>query len=374
MNVLLLVLSLVLFVGSAMTYHADRATPTHVVRGPMHPVDKRGTSYGLGLTPTQFKTIYNMSTSPTAGQGKTIGIVGAYAHPRAVGDLATFSSLYRLPPCTIDNGCFTRVNQTGGTTYTTNTDLAWAVEANLDLQWAHAIAPGAKLLYVEAASNSATDLFPAIKYASEHADYVSMSFAFADTSAVLKYEYIFTVSGVSFFAASGDDGGVKAYPSTSPNVVAVGGTTLYTNPDDTFSSETGWSSGGGGCSQVFKANENQRVYSSSLCGNKRAVPDVAIVADPNSGVVVYTSEGCAKGGGRTCYQYLGGTSLSSPVMAARAAVRGVVVDSAFLYGGNVKYRDITMGNNGFGARNGYDLVTGLGVWIGDLLPKNPSSS
>src|SRR5438552_5862146 len=199
-----------------------------------------------GLSPAQIKSAYGFSTSPTAGAGKTIAIVDAFNDPTAESDLAVFSSQYNLPACTTANGCFTKVNQTGGTRYP-RTDSGWALEISLDVQWAHAIAPGAKILLVEATSNSFANLLAAEDYAKAHADYVSNSWGASEFSGESSYDSHFVQSGVGFFVSSGDAGLPAEYPSASPNVISVGGTTLHFN-GGSFSSETGWSGSGGGCS------------------------------------------------------------------------------------------------------------------------------
>src|SRR5712691_9840850 len=98
-----------------------------------------------GLSPATIKSVYNFPTSLTAGAGKTIAIVDAFDDPTAESDLAVFSSQYSLPACTTANGCFQKVDQNGGTNYPRK-DAGWALEISLDIQWAHAIAPGAKIL------------------------------------------------------------------------------------------------------------------------------------------------------------------------------------------------------------------------------------
>jgi len=320
------------------------------------------------LTPAQLRAVYNCSTSSTAGSGKTIAIVDAYNASTVEADLATFSAQFGLPACTTANGCFTKVNQTGGTTWPVN-NANWGMEAALDVQTVHSIAPGAKILLVVANSAGLLDLFAAISYAKLHATYITMSFGSPEGSWVYFYDPInFAKSpGISFFASTGDAasaGGVE-YPSTSPLVVAVGGTTVYTNPDATLSSEQGWSNSTGGCSAFFNATTAQAANASYPvlgCSGKRAVPDVSMDGDPNSGVYVYNSFGCTP---PNCFYQVGGTSLSSPIFAARAAVRGAVVNSTYVYGTAITYRDITVGSNGaYSCRVGLDLVTGLGVWIG----------
>jgi subtilase family serine protease len=315
-----------------------------------------------GLGPATIKSVYGFSTSATAGAGKTIAIVDAYDDPSAESDLAVFSSQFGLPACTSANGCFTKVNQTGGTRYP-RANAGWALEISLDVQWAHAIAPGAKILLVEASSNSFTNLLAAEDYAKAHAQYVSNSWGASEFSGESLYDSHFSRSGVSFFVSSGDAGLPAEYPSASPGVISVGGTTLHFS-GSTFTSETGWSEGGGGCSRYETATSAQSgfsQYGQVSCGGKRATPDVSLDADPSSGVAVYDS---VPYNGRTGWFTVGGTSASAPMWAARSAAAGTVVDAAYVYGNNISFRDITSGDNGAPCLGGYDLCTGRGSWTG----------
>src|SRR5258708_33555991 len=205
-----------------------------------------------GLSPAQIKSAYGFSTSSTAGAGKTIAIVDAYDDPTAESDLAVFSAQYGLPACTTLSGCFSKVNQTGGTRYP-KANAGWALEISLDVQWAHAIAPGAKILLVEATSNSFANLLAAEDYAKANAKYVSNSWGGSESSGESAYDSHFVQSGVSFFVSSGDAGLPAEYPSSSPNVISVGGTTLTFDGSGNLVSETGWSSGGGGGSADHSA-------------------------------------------------------------------------------------------------------------------------
>jgi subtilase family serine protease len=316
-----------------------------------------------GLSPAQIKSAYNFPTSSTAGAGKTIAIVDAYHDPSAERDLGVFSSQYGLPACTTANGCFQQVNQTGGTKYP-RVDAGWALEISLDVQWAHAIAPGAKILLVEANTNSFANLMAAEDYARTHAQYVSNSWGGSEFSGESGYDSHFVQSGVSFFVSAGDAGLPAEYPSASPNVISVGGTRLTFNSDGTLASEIGWSNGGGGCSAYESATSAQTGFSGYAqvnCGGKRATPDVSLDADPASGVSVYDS---TRYQGQSGWFTVGGTSASSPMWAARSAVAGALVNSAYVYGNNITYRDITVGNNGAPCLAGYDLCTGRGSWIG----------
>ena len=315
-----------------------------------------------GLSPATIKSVYNFSTSTTAGAGKTIAIVDAYNDPTAEADLAVFSSQYGLPACTTANGCFKKVDQTGGTNYP-RTDGGWALEISLDVQWAHAIAPGAKILLVEAKTNSFTNLLAAEDYAKTHAQYVSNSWGGSEFSGESSYDSHFSQSGVSFFVSAGDAGLPAEYPSASPNVISVGGTTLHFSGGN-FTSETGWSGGGGGCSAYETATAAQSGFSGYgqvSCGGRRATPDVSLDADPASGVSIYDS---TKYQGQAGWWTIGGTSASSPMWAARAAVAGSVVNSAYVYGNSITYRDVTSGNNGASCLVGFDLCTGRGSWTG----------
>lgn len=316
-----------------------------------------------GLSPATIKSVYNFPTSLSAGTGMTIAIVDAYDDPTAESDLAVFSSQYGLPACTTANGCFTKVNQNGGTKYP-RTNAGWALEISLDIQWAHAIAPGAKILLVEASSNSFTNLLAAEDYAKAHAQYVSNSWGGSEFSGESSYDPHFVQSGVSFFVSAGDAGLPAEYPSSSPNVISVGGTTLNFDSSGNFTTETGWSSGGGGCSAYETATSAQSSFSGYAqvnCGGKRATPDVSLDADPASGVSVYDSTTYQ---GQSGWWTVGGTSASSPMWAGRSADAGAVVSSSYVYGSSITYRDITVGNNGAPCLVGYDLCSGRGSWTG----------
>jgi len=357
--------------GGAANDHAAAAVCPAAVVGFAHchalvTVDARGNPYAstspTGLSPGTIKSVYNFTTNAAAGAGKTIAIVDAYDDPTAEADLGVFSSQYGLPACTTTNGCFAKVNQTGGTSYPRK-DAGWALEISLDVQWAHAIAPGAKILLVEASSNSFANLLAAEDYAKTHAQYVSNSWGASEFSGESSYDSRFTQSGVSFFVSSGDAGLPAEYPSASPNVISIGGTTLHFS-GGTFTAETGWSSGGGGCSAYETATSAQSAFSGYGqvgCAGKRATPDVSLDADPASGLSVYDS---VRYQGQQGWFTVGGTSASSPMWAGRAAVAGVVVNAAYVYGANITYRDITIGDNGAQCLFGFDLCSGRGSWIG----------
>lgn len=319
-----------------------------------------------GLAPAIIESVYNFSGALTDGAGATVAIVDAYDDPTAASDLATFSSQYGLPACTTANGCFTKVNQTGGSSLPA-ANSGWALEISLDTQWVHAIAPGAKILLVEASNAFTSSLYAAEDYASAHASYVSNSWDGGETSNEASSDTHFAHAGVSYFVAAGDSGLPATYPSASPKVISVGGTTLHFS-SGAFQSESAWSSGGGGCSAYEPATPAQAgfaTYGQVGCNGARATPDVALDADPQSGVSVYDTTAYS---GQTGWFTVGGTSASTPMWAAESAVNSLAVSSATVYGTTIPFRDITTGNNGAPALVGYDLATGRGSWA---IPTGP---
>ena len=282
-----------------------------------------------------------------------------------------FSKTFGLRPCTRANYCLKQVNHRGGKDYPPTSAL-WSREAALDVQWAHAIAPGAKILVVEAKSDRLSDVLKAEDYATSHAGYVSNSLGMAEFSGQSVHNYHFNRPGVSIFVASGDDGatGGPSYPATAPGAIAVGGTTLVDIGKPTFA-ETGWKGSGGGCSAYEKAPAAQTAfagYGGTNCGGKRAAPDVALVGDPRTGVSVYNTYKTDMP-----WHSLGGTSAATPMWAARAAIAGLKVNAALLYGSAspIRFRDITSGSNGLPAGPGFDLVTGRGSWADADPPSTP---
>jgi subtilase family serine protease len=329
-----------------------------------------GSPTPVGLSPAQLKAAYNWPTKLKAGSGQTIAIVDAHDNPAVESDLAVFDQQYRLPDCTTANGCFTKVDSSGGTNYPPY-NKGWEFEIEIDVQWAHAIAPGANILLVEAKTANLGDMLAAEDYAKQHAQYVSNSWIIGSQQE-LKSETSddshFVQPGVSFFAGSGDVGLITYYPSASPNVISVGGTQLNFSSDGTLLSETGWTGGGGGCSRFEKANAAQLTfahYAQVGCGGFRATPDVAADSSGNSRVSVYDSNpfGSQSVGWFGAY----GTSVATPLWAARAADAGIVVNAATIYASTITYRGVTGGGNGAQCLAGYNLCAGRGSWI-DITP------
>ena len=318
-----------------------------------------------GLAPSTIRNVYGYTASSTAGAGQTIALVDAYNDPDAVSDLNEFSAQYALPSeCTSGSSppsCFEfdQVNQTGGSSLPV-TNSSWDLEISLDIEWAHALAPGASILLVEAASNSLSNLLTAEQYAADHANYVSNSWGSSEFSDEASDDSYFTRSGVSFFAAAGDTGGSLLWPSASPDVISVGGTSLTLTSAGTLAQEAAWSDGGGGCSSYETANVYQSTGSVN-CAGMRATPDLALDADPNSGISVYDSVSYEHQSG---WWTVGGTSASTAMVTAEAALTSAKVNAKYVYASpaSIPFRDVLTGSNAYPTLPGYDLATGLGAW------------
>jgi subtilase family serine protease len=316
-------------------------------------------AYGFG----SFQFVYKGQTTPADGRGQTIAIVDAYDDPKIFSDLAYFDSYFGIaaPPSFVK------------AYYTTTTNSGWATEEALDVEWAHAMAPQAKLLLVEAASSSYNDLFTAVNWARSQAgvSVVSMSWGGGEWSGETSYDQYMTTphghNGVTFVASSGDNGSGAIYPAASPNALSVGGTSLYLNSSNGYLSESGWSGSGGGVSSV----EGKPSYQNAVqVSSHKTTPDVAYDANPNTGFWVYNTQGSSGWG------VIGGTSAGAPQWAALVAIAdegraiggyntldGATQTLPALYGASqaTDFHDVTTGSNGaYSAHGGYDLVTGLG--------------
>jgi subtilase family serine protease len=334
---------------------------------PIH--KKPGSTHALlvgpsGFSPAQIKQAYGFPANQQ-GAGQVIAIVDAFDDPNIEADLATFSTQFGLPACTTANGCFTKLFP-GGTTPTSDSD--WGLEISLDVEWAHAIAPQAKILLIEAADDG-QGLYDAVTFAiQQKATVISLSWGGAEFSGETQMDPIFQASTVPIVVASGDSGEGVNYPAVSPYVVAAGGTELTLNSNGTIASETAWSGSGGGISAFETEPAGQKGYVIPQANGKRGVPDVAYNAAPNSGYSVYDSFDDSG------WQVVGGTSASAPQWAALIAVMKSAKNGNFGSFTSSIYsvartagllHDTTTGENGTcgyvcTARPGYDYVTGLG--------------
>jgi subtilase family serine protease len=299
-----------------------------------------GSATPTGYTPAQIRTAYGIDSIKVGslvgdGAGQTIAIIAVYDNPNLVSstdatfltsDLHRFDAAFGLP----DPPSFRKLDQNGGTNYPgvdpagPGAEKSWEVEEVLDVQWAHAIAPQANIVLIEAVSPLPADFAVAIDTARNlpGVSVVSISAGWPEdqlgAAGELAMDSLFTTpaghQGITFVAASGDDGSPGAYPAHSPNVVAVGGTSLTVMSDGTYSNETGWSGSGGGQSMYKTKPSYQNAVQST---GFRQIPDVAFDGDPNTGVAVY---GSYDFGSSSPWAMIGGTSFSAPCWAGLIAI------------------------------------------------------
>ena len=370
------------------------ATPTfvtlkHAGRRAGHAKPAGASATPSGYTPSRLRNAYGVNNVNFGGivgdgTGQTIAIVDAYRNPNIVADLQAFDAQFGLA----DPPSFTVVNQTGGPVNSIQTNTGWGLEIALDVEWAHAMAPGADILLVETTNADFNNLIGAgVDYARRQPGVVAVTMSWGgsewDTESA-DFDSIFTTPAghvpVTFLAATGDGGVPGTYPAFSPNVVAVGGTSLISdNPSGNNASESGWNGSGGGISQYVPrpAFQQGTVTQVTQSATFRTTPDVSFAANPNlGGVSVYDT---FSNGVTTPWQTVGGTSLSSPAVAALVAITaqgralaglppldGATTLLPRLYNLPLSsFRDSTTGNNGLSALPGYDLVTGIGSPLAD---------
>lgn len=379
-------------------------------------------------SPQQFQRAYDMQplySQGLTGRGKTIVLVDSFGSPTIANDLARFDSDFGLPaPPSLT------VLQPAGAVpaFDPNDDdmVGWAQEATLDVEYAHAMAPGANLVLVETpvSETEGTVGFPEIvraeNFVIDHniGDVISQSFGateqtFPSAQSLLDLRGAFTNAlshRVTVLGSSGDGGAtdseadlenfypfrVDSWPSSDPLVTSVGGTQLHldangvrTAPDNVWNDTARFGSpaaSGGGVSTIFSRPLYQ-LAQRNIVGAQRGSPDISMSAAVAGGALVYTSFGGYAAG----YHIFGGTSLASPLFSGVVAIAnqaaghrlGLLNPTLYLLG---QLRapgipDVTSGNNsvtfdqggqtitvkGFDAVRGYDLATGLGTADGARL-------
>jgi hypothetical protein len=363
-------------------------------------------------SPAQIRAAYDLPTLPVAGAaltaaqaaqlgaGQTIYIVDAQNDPHVAAELAVFNNKFGLSACSVKtiatdtplplasastNGCELAIaySSVAGAVVATPPayDAAWATEIALDVQWAHATAPLARIVLIEAPDATLKSLLGAVKLANAMGPgVVSMSFGSPEGSWTTAVDAAFAVPGMTYLAASGDTGAGVEWPSVSANVLAVGGTTL-TYSGSGQRSETSWSGTGGGVSQFVPTPAYQTPGVPGVgSSTHRAVADVAFNADPASGQFVAT---VPPGGIAVGWVSAGGTSLATPQWAGIVAIGNAQralaarpllgVPHALLYGQIATvpgtyasaFSDVIAGADGTCAscfaKVGYDTLSGLGT-------------
>jgi subtilase family serine protease len=345
------------------------------------------------------------------GTGQTIVIIDAFGSPTIDSDLADFDALFGLPA----PPSFQQIHMPGSTPFDpTNADQrGWAGEIALDVQWSHAIAPGASIILVSAASDLFADLLAAQNYAIDNrlGSVISESFGASELglgaspdglAIIAANEQSYKNAGnakIGTFVSAGDNGvagrfngvvqRVPQYPATSSFVTTVGGTNLFfgsttaANPNGTYQGEVVWNdgfgAGGGGISSIFELpNFQQHLPKATLAtlNTHRGYPDIAYNAGVVGGVLVH--EGVLAPGA-TSFFLVGGTSAGAPQWAALASIAnqmaghplGLLNKRIYKLGRQgaltTLLHDVTIGDNGFAGVTGFlagpnwDLSTGWGT-------------
>jgi subtilase family serine protease len=314
-----------------------------------------------GYGPSDLRSAYKLTAPGTSGQ--TVAIVDAYDDPTAESDLGVYRSTFGLPACTTANGCFRKVNQSGGTT-PPRANGGWAQEISLDLDMASAICPGCHILLVEASSAAFTDLATAEDTAARlGATTISNSYGGSEFSqeTTATYASHYDHPGIPITVSSGDAGYGVEFPAASPSVTAVGGTTLSRASNARGWTETAWSGAGSGCSAYVAKPSWQH---DTGCA-RRTVADVSAVANPSTGVAVYDS---TRYQGASGWMVFGGTSVAAPVVASVYALAANGATPSYPYSHTSSLFDVTSGSNGScsvqylcTAVAGFDGPTGLGT-------------
>ncbi len=332
-----------------------------------------------GLGPAQIQSAYKLAGLSAAG--RTVAIVDAYDDPNAAADLSKYRAAYGLAACTTANGCFRKINQTGASSPLPAGDYGWAEEISLDLDAVSSACPTCHIVLVEANSANTTDLETAEDTAARTgAVAISNSYGGAEDSTILAADSHFNHPGIAITASSGDSGYGVSWPASSQYVTGVGGTTLTAASNARGWTETAWSGAGSGCS----AYEPKPSWQHDPGCAKRTVADVSADANPNSGLGVYdTYNSCGSSSlcdfliglgvvqGLDGWAQVGGTSLSSPLIASVYALAGNtagVTYGSYPYSHTASLNDVTSGSNGSCAGSylctavpGYDGPTGLGT-------------
>ncbi|HEY2759514.1 MAG TPA: S53 family peptidase, partial [Pirellulales bacterium] len=364
------------------------------------------------------------------GSGQTIAIIDSGNSPTIVNDLKAFSLQFGLPLMNVAGGpTFKVVNQNGSSSPATlpPNDADSSVETALDVEWVHAIAPKANILLVEVSdpfasfpggSGGAVDVISMLSgnmYARTvpGISVISNSWGGSELLGENTVDFVFNTpgghAGETFVFSAGDTGGPASYPAASPNVLSVGGTSLKLSASNGYSTESIWNdasildgAGGGGQSGGLILNPNGSfslvplepvpTFQKGLGLTSRGTPDVSWDADPQTGFAVYDSFAF---GAATPWETIGGTSAGAPQWSALLAIadqgRALVGKSslsnaqAIMYGlPKSDFHDITVGNNdylglglgltGNAAGPGYDLASGIGTPIANLVLRDLISS
>jgi subtilase family serine protease len=435
-----LIVVLVVSILLATTVFSARAVQAHVSTKSSAVLRVRPTLVNLGLigsappsdvqcrakssypcySPQEMRNAYGITpliNGGITGRGQTILIIDSYGSPTIAQDLKQFDKDYGLP----DPPSFRVLSPLGTVPFNpNNSDMTgWADETTLDVEWSHAIAPGANIILLTSPVSETEGVqgLPQFLQLEQYAlnnhlgSIISQSWAATENTlfdnagkAVIgSFESFYQQAAaqhVTIFASAGDSGSSNVdvnnntypfptvgFPSSSPYVTSVGGTSLYADTNGNYQRETVWDevansggAGGGGISQYFSEPDYQRATLPASVQQQlkgyRGIPDISYNADPYTGILIYESDIPGQAG----YYEIGGTSEGSPQWAGIMADAnqlagrplGFLNPALYSIGQNVvtensSYHDITVGNNGYNnvpgynATPGWDLATGWGT-------------
>ncbi len=367
-----------------------------------HPLNGFPATSG-GYGPDQFHTAYNLPCTPGGNVAtvcqtpqnfgpQTIAIVDAGNFSSGISGLNTslnnYDQYFGIAQCNTTDGCLEVVNQTGSNNPANlPADAGWSDEIALDLETAHMICQTCKILLVEANTASVADLSAANLTASSF-NPVAISNSWGASSDYPSYDANFQYNNIADLAATGDSGTVSvgaAWPADIPQVVAVAGTTLNLNSNNTYNSESVWIDSGGGCSNYYSAPSWQTSlsdWSTNGCGQYRSFGDISADANPNTGEAVNVDG---------TWYLIGGTSLATPIIAGIyglssgiASASSPPVQNLYLNNSAINFHNITTGNDctsagqlhctatiGFNTPSGLGSPNGIGGF--QTLPLNPTN-
>ncbi len=337
---------------------------THHVKG-----DVFTSSYGESLTPAMLKSIYGISREKNDAEGMKIAIITAFDSPDIAEDTAFFCNTFGLPVPKI-SVFYVSSSPLPGT-------RRWLTETALDVQWSSVFAKGAEIYAVFARDSTIDSMLEAVVFAKAlQPDVISMSFGIEESGSFVSKSDIFTDRSIVFTASSGDIGGKVSFPSSSPDVLSVGGSVPYYDRSFRRTDEMAWKNSGGGKSDLFEMPLYQQIFSplAQMADLRRATPDICFFAEDSPGAAVYVS---SQGGWTT----VGGTSLSCACMSGICACilkrnPSIKIDGIHTYlyslAGENAYSfpqsyffDVIIGSSGgFSAKRGWDFCTGLGIYLG----------
>jgi hypothetical protein len=307
---------------------------------------------------------------PTGGSGM-IAIVNAFDNPPALADLNKFSRRFGLPVCSSTNPCFSKVYATG---VQPPEDGLWAQSAAVVTEYAHAFAPGAQIVLVEAASSSINDMWFAVNkanmiLASHGGGQMILPFSILEEADETSFDQLFMTPGVVYISGNEGSLGIFDYPATSPNVIALGGTGFVRDGSGNFIGEEATTFWAGGKSLY----ESRPSYQDGIdkIGSRRGIPDAAFAGDPIHGAILYYTS--------VSFDGFVGWIFEGNVGVAEAGWAGMInranshaastqEELSMFYGSigdSTEFRDIIKGQAfEVFAAPGWDFLTGVGTGIG----------